>query len=353
MDDLEERLRADLRFAAGDVEDRIDVEEALRAGRHALRARRGAQAVGAAALIAVAGLLGGVLLRLLPDGFGPPVVLGTISAEPSVPATPAGRLSASFDAAELGASGYATLRLTVVPGVGETQVRLDYLDGGGALVTTSTDTLPAGKVWYTQPDRHLVIGIVPEPLVWLSGRSDASKGVTSDHAPLDGIGGTAFWMRFEQAGGADSLHGFLWERTDGVVRDSLGNDASSARIRLGAEDHLVYRDEALDVIGVVPASGGGYSFRISDTKPGDLVEGGLGSKRDGDVWVWMNFGALPPGSSDLTVELGATDGEWGTAASADGWVFVAAVVRSDQKDIQVISKLSYTDADGKRVTFRR
>jgi hypothetical protein len=70
MNDLEERVRADLMLAAVDVEDRVDADEVLGAGRRLRRGRRITRAVGVAALVVVVAM-GWTALRLPPPGLWP------------------------------------------------------------------------------------------------------------------------------------------------------------------------------------------------------------------------------------------------------------------------------------------
>lgn len=169
--------------------------------------------------------------------------------------------------------------------------------------------------------------------------------------PLQGIGATAFWVGFEKAGGPDTVRGVIWEGGDGTVRDSLGTEAGTARVPLDGDEYLIYRDPALDSMGIIPSRGGRYSFRISDYKPSNLLAGGTGRKADDGTWTWVQFGTLPPGSRDIKVELAPGDGEWSSAVMSDGYVALVAINHSKSKGGNIVTSISYIDANGKLVHY--
>jgi hypothetical protein len=175
--------------------------------------------------------------------------------------------------------------------------------------------------------------------------------VVSGNQPLQGIGATAFWVGFEKSGGPDTVRGVLWESGDGNMRNSLGNPVGSAHVSLAGEDNLIYRDPDLDTIGMVGSGGGRYSFRLSDFAPADLLDGGLGRKADDGTWTWTQFGALPPGSHEIKLELAPGDSSWASAVMSDGWVAVLAVNHVKSEHAEVVTSVSYTDAAGTQVRY--
>jgi hypothetical protein len=210
-------------------------------------------------------------------------------------------------------------------------------------------TMASGAFWWVALDKHYVLSIVPGRPIWFQGADDPVKGAIGDHSPLVGINATAYLTGFIQSGGPDTVRGFLWRGTDGVVHDSLGNAVPSAEIALADDTYFVYRDAPLDIMGIDPKKeGGGYSFRLSDVGAGDLVHGGMGTRPDKGVWTWTQFGTLPPGAHDIKVVMADPAGEWGSATLSDGWVFVAAYAQTEASN--VIRSISYTGADGKVVT---
>ncbi len=363
MNDLEERLRTDLKAAVAQVEDRIDTDEALLAGQRARSSRRIARTAAMAAFAAVLGLMGWGFLRTGPVLGGHPDPLGTVPAMPSIPSVssspyvPTDPMSATFDlGGELNGQvpTYDSITVSVKP-VGDT-VDLQV----GLLKPTGKDdqtlllrnfTMTAGTAWSVALDKHLVLAIVPGRPTWYQSLGDASKGAVTDHQPLTGINATAYLTGYIKAGGADTVRGFLWRGADGVAQDSLGNVVPSAEITLAGETYWVYRDAALDILGVVPKEGGGgYSFDLRDQKADDLVHGSFGHTPDGGETTWTQLGVLPPGSHDIGLVMPAPNAEWGSATLSDGWVVILAHATTKSSDL--ITSITYTGADGRVINYR-
>ncbi len=356
MNDLEDRLRADFQQATAGVEDQVNAEAALLAGQRVRSSRRIGATVGITAMAAVAGLVGWTVLRVVPITGGVPAPMQTMSAVPSTPATPSDPLSTTFEIDGL-INGtlptYDSIKVGVKPSGEEVGVTVTMAKAGTQPVVRDFTT-KAGSYWYVALDKHLAIGIVPERVVhWLGVEADSDKAVVSGEQPLDGIGATAFWVGFEKAGGSDTVRGVIWEGGDGAVRDSLGTEAGSARVPLDGDEYLIYRDPALDSLGIMASRGGGgrYSFRISDYKPSDLLAGGMGRKADDGTWTWVQFGTLPPGSHDIKVGLDSGEGEWSSAVMSDGYVVLMAINHSKSKGGNIVTSISYIDANGKLVHY--
>jgi hypothetical protein len=361
MNDLEERLRADLQQATAGVEDSIDAEDALLAGHRARSSRRMGATIGISALAAVAGLVGWTVLQVLPSHSGGPSPLETISAVPSTPATfpsttatPSDPLSATFEI-DGSINGvvptYDSITIGVQPSGAEVAIKVT-MEKEGKQPVERTFTTTAGSYWEVRLDKHLAIGIVPERVNLISVEQDTKKVVLSGDLPLEGIGATAYWLGFEQSGGPNAVRGLIWERDDGTIYDSLGNEVGSARVPLEGDEYMIYRDSALDTIGLMPTlQGGNYSFRLRDNGPAPLLDGGMGRQADDGTWTWTQFGALPPGSHDISLELASLDGSWATAVLSDGWVAVLAINHVKSEDGKIIRSISYTEANGKQVHY--
>jgi hypothetical protein len=354
MNDLEERVRADLMLAAVDVEDRVDADEVLGAGRRLRRGRRITRAVGVAALVVVVAM-GWTALRLPPPGLWPPVA-GSVTAVPSVGPTPTPRLSTTFDLSEQGMDGkapaYRSITVTARP-AGADVVATVVVRIAGEAPDERTFTFRAGTTWHIAWDRNLAIGIVPDDVLWLEAKDGVLGGIYSDERPLDGIGGTAFWRYYSTAGGAEAIGGLVWQSSDGVVRNSRGAVVPSASFDLRSTTMLVYRDEGLDLFGLRgPRPNEALSMPLSDVKEADIVGSGLGGGRqESGLWIWDQFGLLPPGAHDITATLKGSDGAWTTATLPDGWVVVAGETRNPTDEKVVFTSLSYLNADGKRVSY--
>jgi len=357
MNDLEDRLRADFQRATAGVGDLIDAEAALRAGQRARSSRRIGVTVGVTAMAVVAGLVGWTVLRVVPIQGGSPSPLETISAVPSPPTTE-DPMSTTFDLSTEGFGGtgpdYDSINFKITSKTSRSYFGIVTLISDGRTKRSWDFSVPFGKSWSLPWDRHLLIGAVPGRVSWLDIVNRSSKGVYSNRQVIAGVGMTAFWGYFEEADGPGRSSGFIWETVDGVVHDSSGKIAPSARIALRDRNFLIYRDEDQDRVGI-KASGDGssYSTRISDSKPADLVQGGLGRRNDDGTWEWTQYGVLPPGARDIQLELSDPGGEWGSATMNDGRVAVVANSRHRADTSDVIRSIAYSDAHGNVVTYRK
>lgn len=350
MNDLEERLREDLRAATDWIPDDIDPHAVLWTGRRVRRSRLVSRTAVAAALLVVAGLVGPAVWHVLQPTPRVPSPMQTVSAVPSDPATPGDPLSTTFDFLDAGVADLESIRVDAEPSGNEVGLTVTVKTQGAAAVERRYTVL-AGEAWHVAWDKHLVIGILPDQVQWVTGvYGQDKKGHYSDQRPLDGIGSTAVWMYFE-SGRADKLTGFIWQGADGVVRHSDGSTLPSATVQLPSGSYLVYREHADNVWIRDISSGGGWGTAIG--KVGDILHGGVGTKRDGGEWEWSQFGLLPVGAHDLELTLGKGDGGWGSAVMTDGTVAVVAEVRGVEGPGDVVRSLSYTDAAGKRVTVRK
>ncbi|HEY3337510.1 MAG TPA: hypothetical protein VGK18_03320 [Propionicimonas sp.] len=364
MNDLEDRLRADFQQATAGVEDTTDAEAALLAGQRARSSRRVARTVGAAALATVLGLLGWGVLRTAPILGGHPDPMGTISAVPIEPTSsgspyvPTDPMSTTFDLSSEGFGGkgpdYDSITFTIASRTSRSYSGTVTLVKAGHRQATEDFSAPFGTSWSLPWDRHLLIGAVPGRVSWLDIVSTTTKGIYSNQQEITGVGMTAFWAYFEEADGPGWSKGFLWQTVDGAIGDSSGKSVPGAQVVLKDRSFVVYRDEDLDVVGIrATGDGNSYSNRISDSKPADLVQGGLGRSNGDGTWDWTQYGVLPAGAHDISVELSDPDGEWASAAMSDGRIAVVANSPRRADTTDVIRSISYSDAAGKLVTYRK
>lgn len=369
MNDLEDRLRAELLEATAGLGIDIDPESTLAAGRGARRARTVRWAAGATAFVAVTGLLTWSVAAFRPPVPGTPApapmaTAGQPSEEPSPTETtqaPSDPMSAVIELGHEGfdgASDYGHLTVTVVREVGEEVTVQLRMQPEGEPIDEREFTFTRGELWRVNWDKHLLIGITPEQVSWITVEDDSDKPVYggAQHA-LSGIGATVFFRVFEEPGGADTIRGFIWQRLDGQVRDSLGNSVPTARVTVGGEAYLIYRDDDLDSLAYreIATGSGMFGIRLSTYDEADLVRGGSGwgGVDDDPTWHWVQFGSLPAGAHDVKVELAQPTGDWATAEFDDGLVALLAIVTSDEQHSEVIASLSYVNAAGETVSYGR
>lgn len=358
MNDLEERLRADLADAAADVGADLDPSEVLAAGHRARRTRLARRGAGLAAVVAVVGVGAWSLGGLRPPVPGVPAPAATAAAPTSAAPTPSvtvrDPLVADFDVANqaYGAdeARYDAIRIAVAQQGENIAVTASVTPASGT-AETRTATFPAGETWYLPWDDHLALAVIPDRLTLFHTVADASKAVIGDDLPLDGIGATAVMLHFDEAGAPRSWQGFIWQRLDGQYRDSLGSEVPTATVTLTSGTYVVYKDAALDQLGLDGQRGaeGSYSIRLSEASEAGLLKGGMcwGTGQAEEGWGCSQFGLLPAGSTDISLRLVTDDGSWGTALFEDGTVAVVATVRlAKSDDLTVVDSISYTKADG-------
>jgi hypothetical protein len=370
MNDLEDRLRAELLEATAGLGDDVDPDAVLAAGRGARRARNVRWAAGATAVVAVAGLVTWSVAAFRPPvpGTPAPAPMATASQpstseepvpEESTPA-PVDPMSVVLDVSQSsvdGAPTYGDLTVSVV-GVADDQVTVRLrMQKDSEPVDEREYTFTRGELWRVDWDKHLMVGITPEQVTWLSVEHDSDRTVYGGGVQsLSGIGASAFFRLFEESGGSATIRGFIWQRLDGEVRDSLGNTVPTARVTVDGDDYLLYRDDDLDVMGYRETSNGTgmFGIRLSTFQEANLVHGGSGWGDDlkpDSTWHWVQFGFLPVGAHDVSVDLVQPKGDWGVAEFDDGSLGLLAIVTSDEEHSDVIASLSYVNAAGETVSY--
>jgi hypothetical protein len=95
---------------------------------------------------------------------------------------------------------------------------------------------------------------------------------------------------------------------------------------------------------------GGFSFKLSDYKDSDLLDGAVawGDPTTGVSW---QLGSLPAGAHDVQLKLSKPGGEWAAVALSDGSTIVVATVPGHPD--QVVTSMHYLRADGTEVRIGR
>ena len=181
------------------------------------------------ALAVVASLVGWAFLRAGPFLGGHPDPMGTVSAVPipstsSSPYVPTDPMSATF---ELGGMingqvpSYESVGVSVQVAGYQVNVTMTLLEAASKtdeMVRLRHFTMTAGKFWSVALDKHLLPSIVPGRPTWSKQKGDAVKVAVTGQHPLVGINATAFLTGYVDAGGPDTVRGFLWRGADGVTQ---------------------------------------------------------------------------------------------------------------------------------------
>ena len=360
MNDLEERLSAELRQAVEGVESDLDATTLLASGRRARRSAVTGRVAFAAALGVVVGTAGWLVANHQARTPAP-VVAGTASPSASSASAPAPSvtpgpgtatatisLSSNFNGKP---GSFDEVRVAATSDGKTVHARFEsYLDGkavDSATVNASVDASVDGSgVRLVRLGSRGVVAVIPGMVrsQSLYGPSASSGG----EAELGALGVTAVALVTEKPVGTGKLE-LAWEDGAGALQSTVGV-IPSVQVILDGDPEILFRSEALDEQGIW----GRWSTAVKGAKPSDILVGSAGSRQEVPTpsdWKLMQQAMLPPGSMDVELTLGSTNGDWVQATLWDGWVAVAAVVHSETDKAKVVTSLAFTDLEGVRHTY--
>lgn len=234
-----------------------------------------------------------------------------------------------------------------------------FPDGTKATVSV---TIPAAElrqaVW--QPvefGQGWVMAIIPGDVSDLDVVTDVPNETGHDYAVdagyLDAIDSTCLAIRYDAATDAALVRGLIWRVAGSptFIKDT-GETVVSLDLSANEEQVSLYRDAALDVFGIITASGYEASYHPAKSKdPFGCLLFSTAQQADGR-WRTFFAGVLPAGSTDVTMRFlsGATDPSLQTVAAASGEVFFLAAATTDKRSGELFDTMSYVNAAGKRVT---
>lgn len=349
MNNLEELLRSDLYRATELIDPEPDITGVLVGGRRARRAQVARRTIGG-----TAGVLAVVLLAWA--GLAPRVVSGVPEPAQTASATPSTGSSSTVtvDLTEgYTMNGveppYSRLEVTATRVSGGYDVSFVAIDANGK-PTASEGSVADGRILIHEY-RRMVVGLLADQLTWRhSVYQKMAGGVTSQEIPWAGPGPTILVDVSEKSG--SSIAGMLWEGADGIVRDDRGEEVSCAQVGVAKGPGLVCVDERLDTLLYRGAGGENVLSNKLSSETG-IVR----------IKSWMSIGAehsataiglLPKGASNPAVTLGAAGLEWASAelSGSGRVVFVAVGEPAEDDRSPLVTEVSYTDAEGKRVVDR-
>ncbi len=350
MSDLEELLRTDLRDAAEALPTDIDVDDLLHRGRRlrAARTRRhGLVAVAAAVVVGLAGWTG-LALRTT-SGVPDP------AATPSI-ASPGSIVTFRTEAGSVPRSPYSVITATQSDGVLTLTGREQESDPGVRLASVSVNPKVATG---TTISPRLSLWLIPGQIDWVDAHTTGPSSVgpyLARHGFLSASGVTvALVVAQQDQSSADWVDGVIWRATDGSLHSSAGTPVSTAVLSLSDASLTVYRDPGLKVVSFFDAMDGrGFTSTRDDLPARELVKTRLARESAGHGWEEFAVGILPPGASDPRVTTTSRGAEVATGVlQPDGAVTFVVRNRSDAEPRgSLISKVTYTDADGSTRTYR-
>lgn len=335
MNEMEERLRTGLRQLAEPVDAQVDTEAAVAGGDRLRRGRLARWASGGVALAALMGVLAwnGLSWRqvvAIPD---------PITAPASAPRAPT--LALLFQQTEP-AQTWTGAHVRVARTGDRLSVEVARVHANGDEGASRTFTAAAGEFWSAPMDDDLVVALIPNPVVSVGSLPGWEVSVNDG---LEELGMTAVGLqRSDPAAGA--YGGLVWRGAGFDVHDSEGAVVPSAVLRAGDRSVIVFRDEELGVWGYLDAYNEDHIALPIATEPVGTVHE-LAKNPDGEV---TEVGFLPTGGRDpkFTVRDGAG---WGSATIGDGGPVAYIVFAVNPARTPLVTSVTYTGADGGRVTF--
>lgn len=354
MNDLEERLRAELLDAAADIDPEVDADALLASGHRARNNRTVRRIAVGTAFALVAGGLGWAGLGYQ-TGRGAAPVLATPSPIPSsaMAATPGSSDSVTFglDGASLPSGADAKsieVTATMEAGGGYTVDLMVVAKDG----TTSTahKTSEGDQLAWAQLGPRLFVGFVPHRVDWIQyidKKSDVFGANTSDDRTFDRLDATAVYRVSDKAGNYGGLKAYIWKGSDGVFHNSLGQVVPSATIALSGSKQVgtFFLDKALNVLAFQQGGGTG-----STDVQSDQVQSIFGWAGEGGG-VAVGGLLLPEGATNPKLVSKGSGLEW-ASAELEGRLAIVASARMPNGTEEVVHSITYTDAAGKRVTKR-
>ena len=354
MNDLEQRLRADLIDAADPVGSDLDTD-ALLVSAHRARNARTARRVGAVAALAVIVAAVGWAGLTLPARTAPvlasPAPVPSTTASPSL--VPGTRESASFDLSQDAPPGMTVKKLdvdaTVVPDGYRVTFTATRVDGS---TQTETRDQRGDTIAWAQFGSRLLAEFVPHPADWVDpiGRGDPNVfgGYSSDHQILSRINAAASY-RLASTGAAGTYTGmtdYLWRDVAGSYHSSRGDLLPSVTLTLptSGRSATFFRDDRFGTLGFAQDAETGTARKKANELEVSLD---WGETQDG---VRVSGAFLPVDATAPELTFSGTRPEWVTARLGDRLVILASSNMPNSDNDPMIRTISYTDASGTRVT---
>ena len=355
MNDLEERLRAELLDATEGIDPEFDADALLASG-HRARGNRAVRriAVGAAFALVAGGLGWAGLGHQTGRGTAP--VLATPAPVPSatMAATPGSSDSVTFglDGASLpsGADAQSIGVSATIAADGSYTVDLRVVAKDGTNFTAHK-TSQGDQLAWAQLGPRLFVGFVPHRVEWIQyidkKSSDVFGANTLDDRTFDRLDATAVYRVSDKAGNYGGLKAYIWKGSDGVFHNSLGQVVPSATITLSGSKQVgtFFLDKALNVLAF--QQGGGTGSTDVQT---DQVQSIFGWADEGGG-VAVGGLLLPEGATNPKLVSKGSGLEW-ASAELEGRLAIVASARMPNGTEEVVHSITYTDAAGKRVTKR-
>lgn len=367
MNDLEERLRAEMRDATGQIHADLDLDSVMTSGARVLKGRAIRRSLGAVAAVVAVGLIAYAGLANRPV-VGIPAPMATMSGAPTPASTPDGR-------------SWASLKIPSSEQDGSPEILLRATRASDGYDVASEVTDPNGVVQeltgHATPQRPALLRITPAKWVLVTA-------------------GTPSWVQATQAGGGEwwpqndeplkfprlaaravvvntweesaTLAGILWADAAGEVRDQDGRAVPHVSLKMKGREFSFVRDTELGLACSAEVVGGTLMVEdcsVLDRAPAgsepNLIEasGGCG-ERDGNCYGGypeiFSYVVLPEDSREgVTFDFvngancAVANGRIGTT---DPYVYMVRCTGQPDSKERTFTAAHYRDAAGNAQVFR-
>lgn len=349
MNDLELRLRDDLRDAADTLPADLDLDVLLHRGRRRRAARTQRRGLAVVAATAVISLVTWVSLAQrttigVPDPVATPTapaVVSSVTFQPeSLNGTPP-----QYEAITVAESG-GSLTITAEKHAADAPVRLASVPFDSA-VPKGTPISPRLYLW-----------VIPGQIEWV----DTVTARTSDaiylphHGYLSSVAVTAALVISNRDQATNEwIDGVIWRAPDGTLHSSAGTTVATATLRFSDRSLIVYRDPGLKQVSFFdPLEGQGFTSTRDEGASTHVLKLAIARSTSTRGWEQFAVGILPPGARDPRIVTAAGGAEVVTGILQPDGVetFVALHRVAAEPKGQFVTKVTYTDAQGRTRTYR-
>lgn len=332
---LEDRLRSGLAALADEAATNVRADDLIGTIARVDRARRTRRVMAGVAAVAAAGLIGWTGLAPRPITVQPaPVASPSVTADSTVQYfgfDVGGPVSRHLVTVELNRSGdWWHLRVIDDPGTGERGRSRDF-------------EVPMGTYFATTVIDNLSIAVVPDVVHNVQAVNERTTILQHREIRDVGLSLAITWSLSEPVLPPD----LVWLGSDDVVRLNGTEVIPSVPLRLDDISVRVFRDARTGVWGY-------FTGDWWNTPPITTDPWGAEVRVLGPSDALLSLGMLPAGAADVTVTP-QEPATWTVATLSDGtvWYLVRAVrtSSSDSSSDRYVRSISYTDVDGKRITY--
>lgn len=367
MNDLEERLRAEMRHATAQIRDDLDLDSVMTSGDRVVKGRTIRRSLGVVATVVAVGLIAFAGFANRPV-VGIPAPAATMSGSTTPAATPDGRSWAKLTIPSSAQGGDPQITVRATRASGGYDVASEVTDPNGVVQELTGHATPQRPALLRITSSEWVLVTAGTPSWVQATQSGGGEWWPQDDEPLKFPGLAARAVVVKTWDESATLAGVLWADEAGDIRDQEGRTVPHVSLRMNGRKFSFVRAAALGlacsaevVRGTLMVEDCSVPDRVPAGSEPNLIEasGGCG-ERDGNCYggypEFFSYVVLPEGSSEgITFDFvngancAVANGRIGTTGP---FVYmVRCTGQADSKD-QTFTAAHYRDAAGNPATFR-